>query len=324
MNDARHAVADTAADDLAARLDGSAARDWNPSHDDRFVRRPMPALDVVHERLLRNLRAGLFQMVRRSPEIEIEPVRVQRFSEFLATLAAPVSYNVVSLQPLRGNALVACDGSLISMLVDVLYGGAGNVRAEIGGRDFSPTEMRVIQRLISVVCAEYGKAWGDIYPLVPTHQRSETHAQFANVAAPAELVVVTNLRIGVGGFQGLLQICLPYAALEPIRHVLYGAQQAQAVAEDRRWVMLLTREIQAVDVVLTAELGRTELTVGQLLAMKTGDFIALERPTRVVASIESTPVFACQYGTHNARHALVIEECLRGDEPHWLGDSHVQ
>lgn len=323
MNDAADPAPDTAAT-LAARRDATAARDWNLSQNERFVRRPMPALDVVHERLLRNLRGGMFQMVRRSPDIEIEPVRVERFSEFLAALAAPVSYNVVSLQPLRGNALIVCDGSLISTLVDVLYGGAGNVRAEIEGRDFSPTEMRVIQRLIGVVCTEYGKAWSDIYPLALAHQRSETHAQFANVAAPAEMVVVTNLRIGVGGFEGLLQICLPYAALEPIRHVLYGAQQAQAVAEDRRWIMLLTREIQSVDVVLTAELGQAQLTVGELLAMKTGDFIPLQRPTRVVASIESTPVFACHYGTHNARHALVIEECLRGDEPHWLGDSHVQ
>ncbi len=322
MDDAQSPVATAAPaapDDLSALLADAAARDYNLSQNDRFVRRPLPALDAVNERLQRNLRLGLFQLVRRSPEIAIEPVQVQRFSEFLETLAAPVSYNIVSLQPLRGSAVVVCDGDLVCALVDALYGGGGSLRAAIAGRDFSPTEQRVIQRLIGVVCTEYAKAWGDIYPLVLTHQRTETHVEFVNIAAPAEMVVVTNLRIVVGNFEGSLRICTPYAALEPIRDVLYGAQQARALAEDRRWVRLLTREIQAVDVLLTAELGQAELSIGELLAMKPGDFISLPRPSQIIASIDQTPIFACRYGTHNARYALAIQECLRGDDPHWLG-----
>ena len=85
--------------------------------------------------------------------------------------------------------------ALISALVDALYGGAGKLQAPIEGRDFSPTEQRVIQRLLGVVCTEYNKAWKDVYPLTLDYQRSETHAQFVNVAAPAEMVVVTTLQL---------------------------------------------------------------------------------------------------------------------------------
>lgn len=301
-----------------------AARDIDLSVDERLVRRPMPALEVVNDRFLRNLRAGLFQMIRRSPQVAIEPMQVQRFSEFVSALPSPASFNLVSIQPLRGSAVVICDGALVSALVDALYGGTGKARGAIAGRDFSPTEQRVIQRLIGVVCAEYNKAWQELYPLTMAHQRSETHVQFVTIAAPAEMVVVTTLRITVAGFEGTLRICTPYAALEPIRDVLYGAQHARAMAEDRRWVTLLTREIQAAEVTLTAELGRPELTVEQLLTMKRGDFIPFDRPSRIVASVDGTPVFACQFGTHNARYALSITESLCGENSHWLGGSHVR
>ncbi|RZM03920.1 MAG: flagellar motor switch protein FliM [Variovorax sp.] len=312
-----------AADDAVERMADAVARGFDPSIEDRLVRRPMPALEVVNERFVRHLRQGLFRLVSCSAEVVIEPVEVQRFSEFMAQSPAPNNFNIVSMQPLRGSALVVCEPTLISMLVDALYGGAGKVHAPIAGREFSPAEQRVIQRLLHMVCTEYGKAWKDVYPLTLAPERAETHPQFVDIAGPTEMVVVTRIRIAMHGVEGVIRLCLPYAALEPIRSVLYGAQQARAMAEDRRWVTLLTREIQAAEVTLVAELARPEVTIGQLLAMKPGDFIQFDRLAQVVASVEGTPVFACRYGTHNARYALRIDECLGGDEPHWLGGSHV-
>jgi flagellar motor switch protein FliM len=311
-------------EDAVARLAAAAVRDHDLSVAERMVRRPMPMLDVVNQRFLRHLRGGMFQLVRRATEISIAPVEVINYADFIGSLASPTNFNVVSLHPLRGQGLVVCEATLISALVDALYGGACRVQTAMEGREFSPTEQRVIQRLVGIVCAEYGKAWREVYPLEFAWQRSEMHAQFLNVAAPAEKVVVTTLRLAIGDFEGAVRIAIPYAVLDPIREVLYGAQQAQALAEDRRWVTLLTREIQAAEVTLVAELARPELDIGQLLAMKPGDFIAFERAPRVVASVDGTPVFACHYGTHNAHYALRIDECLRGDDPHWLGGNHVR
>ena len=298
-------------------------RDYDLASQERLVRRPMPTLDIVNERLQRSLRAGLFQFARRAPEVTIEPVAVQRFSECLAQLPAPVHFNVVAMRPLRGSGLVICESTLVSALVDALYGGAGTLQAPLEGRDFSPTEQRVIQRVLALVCTEYAKAWKGIYPLELEFLRAETHPRFVNIAAPAELVLVTTVQVAFGSLQGALRIVLPWAVLDPVRDMLYGSQQADAIAEDRRWITQLTREIQAAEVTLTAELARPELSIGQLLAMKPGDFIALERASRVVAAVDGTPVFVCHYGTHNARYALRIDECVPSDSTHWLGGSHV-
>ena len=319
----KDAAPGTAPDDTVERMADAIVREYDMAAQERMVRRPMPTLDIVNERMQRYLRAGIFQFARRSPEITIEPTVVQRFSEFLEVLPAPVHFSVVALRPLRGSGLVVCESTLISALVDALYGGAGTLQSPFEGREFSPTEQRVIQRLLNLVCTEYAKAWKGVYPLELEFQRSETHPRFVNVAAPADLVLVTTLQITFGELKGAIRICKPWAVLDPVRDILYGAQQADAIAEDRRWVTQLTREIQSAEVTLTAELAQPELTVGQLLAMKPGDFIPLDRASRIVAVVDGTPVFACHYGTHNARYALRIDECVRSDSAHWLGGSHV-
>ncbi len=297
-------------------------RSYNISSQERIVRGRMPTMEVVNERFSRNFRIGLFNFIRRSPEVSVGTVMVQRYSAFLRQLAVPTNFNIVAIRPLRGNGLVVCEPSLVFGIIDTLYGGVGKYQTRIEGRDFSPTEQRVIKRLVDVICGEYRKAWQGVYPLELEYQRSEMQPQFANIATPSEIVVSTAFQLEIGDLSGAIHICMPYAALEPIRDVLYSTTQGDSMEVDRRWVDVLTREIQAADVTLVAELARADATVEQLLSMKPGDFIELDREPRIRALIEGVPIFECQYGTHNSKYAIRIEECLRTSELSWLGEKH--
>jgi flagellar motor switch protein FliM len=144
--------------------------------------------------------------------------------------------------------------------------------------------------------------------------------QFANIATPSEIVVSTSFQLEIGEITGAIHLCMPYATLEPIRDVLYSSTQGDSIEVDRRWVNVLTQEIQAAPVVLVAELAHADATVEQLLAMKVGDFIELDRQPRIVAKVDGVPVFECQYGTHNAKYALKIERSLRSNDLNWKGN----
>ncbi|MBP6007814.1 MAG: flagellar motor switch protein FliM [Rhodoferax sp.] len=297
-------------------------RPYNISSQERIVRGRMPTMEIVNERFARNLRLGLFNFIRRSPEISVGPVTVQRYSAFLRELAVPTNFNIVALRPLRGNGLVVCEPALVFGVIESLYGGIGKFQTRIEGRDFSATEQRVINRMVDVITSEYKKAWTGIYPLQLDYQRSEMQPQFANIATPSEIVVSTSFQLEIGEITGAIHICMPYATLEPIRDVLYSSTQGDSIEVDRRWVNVLTQEIQAAQVVLVAELAHAEATVEQLIAMKPGDFIELDKPTRVQAKVDGVPLFDCQYGTHNAKYALKIERSLRHNDPNWKGDRH--
>jgi len=294
-------------------------RSYNISSQERIVRGRMPTMEIVNERFARNLRVGLFNFIRRSPEISVGPVTVQRYSAFLRELAVPTNFNIVAIRPLRGSGLIVCEPALVFGVIDTLYGGIGKFQARIEGRDFSATEQRVINRLVDVITQEYKNAWKGIYPLELEYQRSEMQPQFANIATPSEIVIATSFQLEIGEITGAIHFCMPYATLEPIRDVLYSSTQGDSIEVDRRWVNVLTQEIQAAEITLVAELARADATIEQLLAMKVGDFIELDRQPRIQVTVDGVPVFECQYGTHNAKYAIRIDKSLRGNDLNWKG-----
>ncbi len=293
-------------------------RPYDMSSQERIVRGRMPTMEIVNERFARNLRLGLFNFIRRTPEVSIGTISVQRFGAFLRELAVPTNFNIVAVRPLRGNGLIVCEPSLIFGVIDTLYGGNGKFQTRIEGRDFSATEHRVITRLVTVITDEYRKAWKGIYPIDLEFQRSEMQPQFANIATPSEIVISTSFQLEIGEIAGSIHFCMPYATLEPIRDVLYSSTQGDSIEVDRRWVNVLKREIQAVEITMVAELARTRTTVEQLLAMKVGDFIELDRAAHIQAAVDGVPLFQCQYGTHNAKYAIRIDKSLRGDDLGWM------
>ena len=297
-------------------------RTYNLSSQERIVRGRMPTMEIINERFARNIRIGLFNLIRKSPEVAIGGIRVQKYSAFLREIVVPTNFNIVSVRPLRGSGLIVCDPTLVFAVIDALFGGAGKFHTRIEGRDFSPTEQRVILRLVECITAEYKKAWSGIYPVEMEYQRSEMQPQFANIATPSEIVVATSFTLEIGETTGTVHFCIPYATLEPIRDVLYSTMQGDSSEPDRRWIKLLKQQIQAADVKLVAELAHAGATVEQLLAFKPGDFIELDLDPMIQAKIDGVPVFDCHYGTSNGRYAIKIDRLLTSTPAGWLGEGN--
>jgi flagellar motor switch protein FliM len=294
-------------------------RDYNLANQERIVRGRMPTMEIINERFARNVRIGLFNLIRRSPEVSIGGTKVQKYSAFLREIVVPTNFNIVSVKPLRGSGLVVCEPSLVFATIDALFGGSGKFHTRIEGRDFSATEQRVITRLVETIGAEFKKAWAGIYPIELEYQRSEMQPQFANIATPSEIVVSTAFTLEIGDVTGAIHFCFPYAMLEPIRDTLYSTVQGDAVEPDKRWVNLLKNQIQDAEVELVAELATARATVEQLLGFRPGDFIELDMEPVIQAKVDGVPVFDCQYGVNNGHYAIKIDKLLTSSETGWLG-----
>jgi flagellar motor switch protein FliM len=295
-------------------------RDYDLASQERIVRGRMPTMEVINERFARNIRIGLFNLIRKSPEVAIGGIRVQKFSAFLREIVVPTNFNIVSIKPLRGNGLIVCDPSLVFAVIDALFGGVGKFHTRIEGRDFSPTELRVILRLVETIGTEFKKAWSGVYPIEVEYQRSEMQPQFANIATPSEIVVATTFTLEIGEVSGSVHFCFPYSTLDPIRDVLYSTIQGDAAEPDRRWVNLLKHQIQAAEVDLVAELAHAPATVEQLLSFKPGDFIELDLEPVIQAKVDGVPVFDCHYGTSNNRYAIKVDRLISSSNLGWLGE----
>jgi flagellar motor switch protein FliM len=295
-------------------------RDYDLAAQERIVRGRMPTMEVINERFARNIRVGLFNLMRKSPEVSIGGIKVQKFSAFLREIVVPTNFNIVTVKPLRGSGLIVCDPNLVFAVIDALFGGAGKFHTRIEGRDFSPTELRVINRLVDTVITEYKRAWHGIYPVELEYQRSEMQPQFANIATPSEIVVSTAFTLEIGETSGAVHFCIPYSTLEPIRDVLYSTIQGDSSEPDRRWVNLLKEQIQSATVQLVAELATAPATVEQLLSFKPGDFVELDLEPMIQAKVDGVPVLECHYGVSNGRYALKVDKLITSSTLGWLGD----
>ncbi|MFO0464440.1 MAG: flagellar motor switch protein FliM, partial [Burkholderiales bacterium] len=184
-------------------------REYDIANQERIVRGRMPALEIINERFARNFRIGLFNFMRRSPELAVGQVRVLKYSAFLRDVVVPTNINIVSVRPLRGSGLIILDPKLVFTVIDSMFGGNGRFHTRIEGREFTATEQRIIQKLLEVVTTEYAKAWQGVYPLQLEYQRSEMHTQFANIATPSEIMVTTKFTLEIGEAGGEVYICIP-------------------------------------------------------------------------------------------------------------------
>ncbi len=287
---------------------------YNIGTQERIVRGRMPTFEIINERFARLLRIGMFNFMRRTIDISVGPVKVIKFSEFVRNLVVPTNLNMVQMKPLRGNALLVFDPNLIFLIVDNLFGGDGRYHTRVKGRDFTQTEQRIIQRLLNVVFEDYEKAWKSVYPIKFEYIRSEMNPQFATIATPNEVVVTVTFDIDMGNKGGALHVCIPYSMIEPIKDTLYSALQGDHLEIDKRWIKLLSQQVQGAEVELIANLGYTKVTFDQILSMQAGDIIPLDIPKTVTAHVDGVPIMDCHYGTINGRYALRVNAMISQSE----------
>ncbi len=309
-------------DETGKKEDSTGVRPYNLATQERIVRGRMPTLEIINERFSRLLRIGLFNFLHRSAEVSIGPVRVSKYSEFIRNLVVPTNLNLIHMKPLRGIGLIVLDPNLVFLLVDNLFGGDGRFHTRVEGRDFTQTEQRIIQRILAIIFETYAKSWEPVYPVEFEYIRSEMNTQFANIATPNEVVVATTFTIELGPVSGDLHFCVPYSMIEPIRDLLTSSMQGETLEMDKRWIRLMTQQIQTAEVEILANMGSAHITLGDILNMKVGDVIPIAVPDRITAEVDGVPVMECSYGKLNGQYALRVEKLIYSASDSTQGDEH--
>ncbi|MDH5766536.1 MAG: flagellar motor switch protein FliM [Gammaproteobacteria bacterium] len=290
-----------------ALVDG-VARGYDFNSQDRIVRGRLPTLEMINERFARNIRVSLFNMLRRQAEIAVSGIQMLKFAEYVHSLFVPTSLNLVKVPPLRGTALFVIDPKLVFILVDNFFGGEGRFYNKIEGREFTPTEQRVIKMLLDLIFADLKDAWNPVTKLDFVYQSSEVNPHLANIVSPTEVVVVSSFRIDLEGGGGDCHITLPYSMIEPIRDLLDAGVQSDVSEVDARWAISLRDEIFEAQVEMRSNLIEKEMSLADIVDLKPGDIIPFDMPEQVLLEAEDIPVFKGSIGVSRGNAAVKIIE----------------
>ena len=285
---------------------------------ERIVRGRMPTLEMINERFARYLRISLFNMLRRSADISAGAVQMTKFAEYVHSLFVPTSLNLIHIKPLRGIALVIFDPKLVFILVDNFFGGEGRFHTKIEGRDFTPTEIRVIRIVLELIFKDLKEAWDPVLKILFTYLSSEVNPQFANIVSPSEVVVISTFHVELDGGGGDFHVTMPYSMLEPIRELLDAGTQSDREERDERWMVALRDEVQGAGVKLTCALTETVLSLGDIFRLRAGDVIPIDMPETVLVRAEGIPIFRGYYGAAGGNRAVKVSEFIKRPVSHLL------
>jgi flagellar motor switch protein FliM len=283
------------------------ARSYDFASQDRIVRGRLPTLEMINERFARTWRIGLFNLLRRSADLSVRGVDLMRFGEYMHSLQVPNNLNMVKMKPLRGTALVVFEPRLVFTVVDNFFGGNGKYHTRIEGREFTPTEMRVIQLLLKQTFADLVDAWAPVMPVEFEYMNSEVNPHFANIISPREYIVVSRFHVELEGGGGEFHISIPYSMLEPIREQLDAGLQSDRVERDEGWTRAMRSQLQDAEVELACALAQRQISLRELCQLKVGDVIPIDLPKTVQLQVEQMPLFTGEFGSHNGRNAVKIQ-----------------
>ena len=199
-----HGVEDTLTSTTEA--DEGGISDFDFSSQDRIVRGRMPTLELINERFARHMRISLFNLLRKTAEVSVNGVEMIKFGEYQNTLYIPTSLNMVRFRPLKGTGLITMEARLIFILVENFFGGDGRFHAKIEGREFTPTERRIIQMLRNLIFEDYKESWSPVMDIEFDYIDSEVNPTMANIVSPTEVIVVSSFHIELDGGGGDFQI----------------------------------------------------------------------------------------------------------------------
>ncbi len=310
-----HGVDDVDEDDVTEDYsEGEITSDYDFSSQDRIVRGRMPTLEMVNERFARHMRISLFNMMRRTAEVSLNGIQMIKFGEYVHTLFVPTSLNMVRFRPLKGTALITMEARLVFILVDNFFGGDGRYHAKIEGREFTPTERRIVQMLLKIIFEDYKEAWSPVMDVSFEYLDSEVNPSMANIVSPTEVVVISSFHIELDGGGGDFHVALPYSMLEPIRELLDAGVQSDKEDTDMRWSKALRDEIMDVPVELSTRFIEVELSLQKIMDFKAGDIIPIEMPDHITVLIENLPSFRAKLGRSRDNLALKIESKIKRPE----------
>ncbi len=281
----------------------------------RISRDVVTRIRSIHETFLYTLVSSLSGHMRSMVEVELVGIDQMTYQEFVLSLMNPAALFTFHLSPLEGEGVIELHPTLVMAMVERLFGGEGDLPT--GLRELTQIEQAVMTRIVRQSLTDLGDAWGEIQKLDPQLKAFERNPQFLQILSPAELVVLVTFEIRIERSAGLMSVCYPLVALEP---AIKRVEMQRSTSRVKPWQATdgedpLKRELMGVGLNVIAELGRTTVTVREILELREGDVLRLDTlgEQEIPLLVEGIPKFWGRPGRSGQRRAVRVTRAEGGN-----------
>lgn len=282
---------------------------------DKFSKDQLRTLQMLHETFARLFSSSLSAYLRVPTHVDLVSVEQVPYEEYMRSLTSSI-INIFSMPPLTGQAILEVEFNVILSMIDRLLGGPGNMVKNTNA--LTDIEQALTESIINRALKELKTAWEGVVQFNPRRESMETQAQFIQIVPSSDIVVSILFEVKIGELRGAMSLCIPYLLLKPITSKL-SAQRWFASHVKRRTGLhsqQLARQLRNTFVNCTCRLGQTRITVRELIALKVGDTLVLDRKAsdEVDFLVGNSVKFRGRPGTSGKKIALHINRVVTGDE----------
>ena len=302
---------DTIEDNQTAKV-----KEYDFSRPAKFSKEHLRTLEIIFEHFGRLLSSNLPAYLRKNVQVEVMNSEAVTYSEFSNALSNPVLLAIVNMSPLSGNIILELATNIGYTIIDRLLGGSGEPLEKV--RDFSEIELSILERIFNVIIDLLREPWVNVVEIDPYLERIETNSQFAQIISPTEMIAIVTININIGGVEGLMNVCLPFLTLEDIMDKLNTKYWFSTMQDrdEQSYADVIETAINKAQIPISAELGRSTITVWDFVNLQIGDVIKLN--TNVEDELDSyvgnIVKFKALPGSASEKYAVKVTEIYREEE----------
>ncbi len=261
-------------------------------------------LEQVVNRWITTATSELRGIVFNLDAISVTDIKTEKISEFVLKIPLPAAIAILNVEALNGKMYLVLDTRLLYTIISIIFGGPAQPY-KVEGKSFTRFEMKIINNIIDILVRHLNSAWTDLI--------KEGEIQFTGVEdnprrlitiSRNEIVIVITLEVEIEGFKGYIYLAIPMKTIDPIKDLL---RKSETENEDFKEIILAN--LMSIEVLLEAILPPLKMNVGEILELKEGDFIPLDRRASesVIVKVSSVPMFKGILGESANKKAVKIK-----------------
>lgn len=288
-------------------------KDYNFARPSKFSKDHLRTLVFIFEHYARLLSTNLPVYLRKNVQVEVMHAEAATYQEFSNSLSNPVLLGVVNFMPLEGNIIIEMASGLGYTIVDRMLGGSGVPLEK--AREFTEIELTIIERIMVVCTNLLVEPWHNVQVLEPMLERIETNSQFAQFVSPNEMTSIVTMNIRIGDAEGLFNICIPYAVVEPVIEKIntkYWYSTAEVRDEDV-YREIIENSLNRAQIPVRAIMGKSAISVNDFMHLQVGDIIKVD--TKIEDELDvyvgNIKKFSALPGAYDDAYAVKIKKVYR-------------
>ena len=293
-------------------------------HPARVNKDQLRTLENLHDNFARLLSSTFSGAMRAVVDVDTAFVDQTTYAEYIMSLSNPSCSYQFTLGPTNGQAIIDFAMPVVFSFVDRTFGGKGSSQG-VDSRQLSQIEMGVAARIVKRVVEDLEATWDPILRVEISDIELETNPEFMQITAASEIVILLAFEVNSANASGLVSLCYPFFTLESILPRLgqqtYVRQGRQNREETNR------QRLEKTLVPVCAELGRSQLSVGEARRVQVGDVLQLDthKDEPVVLFVGNEPKFVGLpfTGTHGKTTVKISEVIHPADEELYVNRSRA-